>query len=56
MFTGPSRPHSEDLPGLEVPQTVPTDEEEPGGGGGVVPSICGESSLLFHRKTQISLV
>lgn len=50
MPARPGHAHSEDLPRLEVPQSLLAAEEEPGGGGSVVPSICGEA-----LKTQAGL-
>lgn len=44
--TMPARPghtHSEDLPWLEVPQPISSDEKESDNCGSMVPSICGET-------------
>lgn len=45
MPAGPGYTHSEDLPWMEVPQSVPPAEEESDSGGGVVPPIRSESMI-----------
>lgn len=57
----PARPgyaHSEDLPWLEVPQSVSAAETEPDNCGSMVPSICGETFWglplrITHRATKM---
>lgn len=50
---GPGHAHSEDLPGLEVPQPVPAAEKEPDRGGGVVPPIRGEETTHTARNEGV---
>lgn len=46
MPRGPCNSDSEDLQGLEVPQSVPSAEEEPDSGSSMVSPICGENIFL----------
>lgn len=45
---GPGHPDPEDLPGVEVPYSLPTAEEKPGGGSSLVPQICSELACLNY--------
>ena len=48
----PGRSHPEDLPRMEVPQTLPAAQEEPGGGSSLVQTLCGEMPAYARVHTH----
>lgn len=56
MPRGPCNPDSEDLQGLEVPQSFSSAEEEPDSGSSMVSPICGEHLFVTVLKTQSDIL